>query len=148
MIAAAGRGSMRLLTSRTFWIIVILIIVGIIIYRKSDYFLQRAGSRLGKQVGDWQAGTITDGRKKDLETIAHRLYGEIYSFTKQGEGGTIAALQMTNTLNDNELLYVAKFYEDSTGADNSLWFDVDDEWLPQTSSDEVLMSRLSQLGMK
>lgn len=148
LIEAAGKGSMKLLTSRTFWIIVILVIVAIIIYRKSDYFLAKAKSRLGQQTGDWQEGTITEGRKADLETLAERMYAEIYSFTKQGEGGTIAALQMTNTLNDNELLYLARYYEDHTGAENSLWFDIDDEWLPQTSSDETLMARLSALGMK
>lgn len=149
LLSAAGAGSMKLLTSKTFWIVLGLIVLAIIIWRYSDRIITKGESRLGPQTGDWQEGTITEGRKKQLEDLAQTLYNDIYgSFNSSGDG-SVPSMGKAAALNDNELLYLARYYENNLSQNgNSLWFDVDEEWLPFTSEDEGLMSRLADIGMK
>lgn len=147
IVSAAGSGSMKLLTSRTFWIVIALIILAIIIWRYSDRFITKAESRLGPQTGDWQEGTITEGRKNYLQELAKELYRVIYGWAWESE--KIAAMRKASALNDNELLFLARHYENDLSENgNSLWFDADEELMAYTSADEDLMGRLSDIGMK
>ncbi len=146
----AGQGAMKLLQSKWFWIIVGSIIAFIVIRRYWDKISTKVDSRLGPQYGDWQEGTITAGRKVQLEGYAKDVYDMLACFwqcdwTDVGEK-TLAKIAY---LNDNELEYVARYYEQYV-SDNgqSLYEDVEEEWLPGTSVDDDLEHRLSKLGLK
>ena len=149
LITAAGAGSMRLLTSRTFWIVVALLILAIIIWRYSDRIITKGASRLGQQTGDWQEGTITEGRKAQLQKMANDLYTAIYNTSAVPANARTTLMASAAALNDNELLYLARYYEDNLSENkNSLWFDTDEEWMAGVSADENLMTRLAAIGMK
>lgn len=147
LVAAAGRGAMRLLSNKWFWIILGSIVALILIRRYWGKISSKVGSRLGPQYGDWQEGTITDGRKKELEKFAQNIYDVLacgYCMV-----GAEDDLLKAAALNDNELEYLARFYEQYV-SDNgeTLYEDVDDEWLPATDADEDLLTKLDRLGLK
>ena len=146
IIAAAGAGASRLLRNKWFWIILFSIIALIIIRRYWDKMSTKVGSRLGPQHGDWQQGTITEGRKAQLQKYAQDVYDVLACWYCLSGGEK--QLQKLAYLNDNELEYVARYYEQNV-SDNkeSLYHDIDDEWLGGTDVDESILTRLNQLGL-
>lgn len=142
----AGKIAGQLLKNKWFWIILAAVVIFIILRRKSDKIITKVDSRLGAQSGDWQEGTITEGRKRELEQYAQDVY-DILACWYCMEGGE-AELSKLQYLNDNELEYAARYYEDFVNDDETLYEDVDDEWLPATDIDDKLLTRLSKLGLK
>lgn len=137
---------MKLFKNKWFWIILISIIVLIFIRRNWSKWSFKAKGRFGPQHGDWQPGTITDARKSVLEGLARELYDAIYS----GWGATIERGPIFNKvayLNDNELEYTANYYKSAITKTNSLYYDVDEEYMPYSNSDEELMAKLSAIGV-
>lgn len=147
--ATAGNAAIKILTNKWFWIIVGSIVAFIIIRRYWQKWSTKVESRLGPQYGDWQEGTITAGRKKELEGYAADVYEALACFWCNHATVAEPALSEVAYLNDNELEYVARYYEEYISDNNqSLYDDVDEEWLPATSVDADLMHRLSKLGLK
>ncbi len=149
VVAAAGKGAMRLMSSKWFWIILGSIVAFIIIRRYWQKMQSKVESRLGPQYGDWQEGTITSGRKSELESYASDVYEALACFWCNHLDVAEPALAKIAYLNDNELEYVARYYEQYVSDDNqTLYEDVDEEWLGLTSVDDDLLHRLSKLGLK
>jgi len=146
-VAMAGKGAMRLMSNKWFWIILGSLVAFLIIRRYWKKISSKVDSRLGTQYGDWQEGTITSGRKSQLEGYAQDVY-DILACWYCIEGAE-SQLGKVAYLNDNELEYVARYYEQYV-SDNgqTLYEDVDEEWLPAISTDEDLLSRLNKLGLK
>lgn len=143
-VAAAGTQAVgffgRLFRSKTFWLVFFIIVVLWIIWRNQD----RIKQFFGRTRADFQPGSITEGRKSELEALANDAYNAIYGVF----GDTGDTLERVNALNDNELVYLAKFYKKALTKGSSLYKDVDDEFMPWDKVDEQLMGRLSQLNMK
>jgi len=136
----------RLLKNKWFWIILGTIVAIIIIRRYWDKVSTKVGSRLGPQHGDWQEGSITTGRKKELEKYAQDVY-DVLACWDCASGGE-KQLQKLAYLNDNELEYVARYYENYVGdGGETLYHDIDDEWLAGTDVDDNLLTRLNKLGL-
>jgi len=147
VVAMAGKGAMKLLTNKWFWIIVGSLIAFLIIRRYWQKISSRVESRLGPQYGDWQEGTITSGRKKELEKYAQDVY-DVLACWYCVVGGQ-EQISKIAYLNDNELEYTARYYEQFVSdKGQSLYDDVDEEWLPDTDVDDHLLTRLSKLGLK
>lgn len=141
----AGDAAMKLLQNKWFWIILGGIILFIIIRRKWGKFTEKASSRLGAQYGDWQEGTISEARKSQVEGLAEELYDALASWY---EWEAESELMQINALNDNELEYAARHYEEHlTNGKQSMYDDIDEEWLPATDMDEKVMTRLKRLGL-
>ena len=149
VVAAAGKGAKRLMSNKWFWIILGSIVAFIIIRRYWKKMQSKVESRLGPQYGDWQEGTLTSGRKAVLEGYAGEVYEALACVWCDHLDVAEEPLSKIAYLNDNELEYVARYYEEYV-SDNkeSLYEDVDEEWLPGTSTDEDLLHRLSKLGLK
>lgn len=145
--SAAGKGAMNLMKNKWFWIILGCLVAFIIIRRYWNKISSKVDSRLGPQYGDWQEGTITPGRKKELESYAQDVYDVLACW--YCIDGADQELRKLAYLNDNELEYAARYYEQYV-SDNgeTLYEDVDDEWLGAISTDEDLLSRLNKLGLK
>lgn len=147
--AIAQKGAQQtqaLMRNRKFWIIVIVIILLIVANRYWQKWRVKADSRLGRQYGDWQEGTITEGRKSELEQYAQDVYDALAIWLPIDIGDVLAKVAY---LNDNELEYVARYYEEYVSDDNqTLYEDVDEEWLGATSVDEDLLTSLDRLGLK
>ncbi len=139
---AAGQIGKNILTSKLFWIIVVIILVLYLANRHWD----KIRGNVGRIRGDFQPGGITDKRKGELEALADELYRVIYSTATETWRYTV--YEKANALNDNELLYLGKYYKQSKTGGTSLYRDIDDEWMPFSSIDEQLMSRLAQLKLR
>jgi len=147
VIKVVGSGSKRLLSNKWFWIILASVIALIIIIRYYNKISTKVESRFGTQYGDWQEGTITSSRKKELEGYAQDVYDILACW--YCARGAEDELQKLLYLNDNELEYTARYYEKFVSDDGeTLYHDVDDEWLAATDADNKLLTRLSKLGLK
>ncbi|MBN4061665.1 hypothetical protein JYU20_00525 [Bacteroidales bacterium AH-315-I05] len=146
-----------ILKNRWFWIAVV-ILIALILLNKYGRLIKVWLSPIR---GDFQPGGITDKRKQELEDLASVAHSAIYSSTGNisipipipafgyisgGETDVEEVLNKINTLNDNELYYVANYYKKSLTKGNSLYKDIDDEWMPFVNIDEKLMARLTELS--
>ena len=127
-----------------YWLCILIGVVALIIiisiWRNWDKIQSRY---LSKKTGDWQSYAITDKRKADLQLLAEDTYDKIH-----GIGGLSSIhLDKLLSINDNELEYMAKYYENQL-SEESLWTDIDDEWLPATNKDEQLQQKLDNLGLR
>ena len=109
---------------------------------KAKGFIQ--GTFMGVQ-GDNVYAPISDERKVILEQMAEGVHGLIYG-TDWGNELT-PALGNLNALPDNELTYVAQYYGSFLSA-NSLYYDIDYEWLFTTDEDEKILARLSAMNLQ
>jgi hypothetical protein len=130
---------LKLFKSKWFWIGLVLVIVAFLIWRNWD----KIKSRFGRVRGDFQAGGISDQRKGELEKLAEELHRE----NTDNKGDFVATCKLKN-LNDTEIDYVARYYEDAITRGSSLYEHTDDRWGAMTDCDEDLMSILSRLGLK
>ena len=129
----------NILKNKWFWIGLIVVIMLWVLWRNWD----KIKSRFGRVRGDFQPEPITTKRKGDLESLAKSAYDSIYNAL----GDTGDTLAQVNALNDTELDYLARYYEDAITRGNSLHEDVDNEFMPWDDVDESLMGKLNRLGL-
>lgn len=140
MNKAAGKG-LEVMQNRWFWIAV-AIIVAYFIFRNP---IRRAWQRLtAVDRGDYTgAGAVlSDADKQRLRQLAMDLHSAI-----EGSGFLSRERVMSQALalSDTMLRFLAQEYA-ANGA-NSLYQDIDDEWMPGTDVDERLMQRLRAISM-
>lgn len=119
--------------------IILAIVVIIIIWKFWDRikgFFRRTYGHYGQEVPEY--------RKVQLEQIATQAKAAIYDPTTLS-GTKAEILNQIFAINDDELLYLAKYYK-TIAQGNSLYMDIDDEFLPGIEIDEKLMARLAALG--
>ncbi len=133
---------LKLVKNKWFWIILGSIIV-LLILRKNWVYIK---AKFSKSYGDFSGEPILDARKTELEGMASNLYNEIYELSTGTTGSRSTAMDMISGLNDDELLYTARYYKKALTRGNSMYIDVDNELMPFTNSDETLMRRLSKIG--
>ena len=143
--AQAGQAAGKLLQNKWFWIILGAVILLVIVNRKWDKFMTKTRGRLGRQEGDWQPASITEGRKVTIESMAKDLQRSLDNFWEWESSSEIEALL---ALNDNELEYAARYFEDVlTRGEQSMYEAVEEERLFGTNSDDQLEARLMALGL-
>ena len=130
---------LNLVKNKWFWIGLAALIVIFYLWRNWD----KIKSRLGRVRGDFQPSGISEKRQGELEKLAEELHGE----NTDNKGDFIATCKIIK-LNDSEIDYVARYYEDAITRGTSLHEDTDDRWGAFTDCDEDLMSILSRLGLK
>lgn len=130
---------LKIVKNKWFWIGLGLLIIIFYVWRNWD----KLKSKFGVITGDFQPGDITDKRKGTLESLAQDTYDSIYSAT----GDTGDTLEKVNALNDSELDYLARYYKKALTRGNTLYEDVDDEFMPWDDVDETLMGKLNRLGL-
>ena len=138
-IAGAG---VKLLKSKVFWIVLGSIIL-IIIINKNRYKIKAWFKPIDIDLETGEKIHITDERKVELKKVASNIYTAIYSTLHTGRKLTFkAALALT----ENELDFMAKHYKQQVSGGNTLYEDVDNEWMPSTDLDEQLMAKLNKIN--
>ncbi len=130
----------KVVRNKWFWIILVIIII-LLVFRRHWNWLK---AKLGRSYGDFTGQAIPEEKKGDLKSLSENIYEEIYATF----GNPTKFIKEANKLNDDELLYLARYYKSALTRKTSLYTDVDDEYLPFTSEDEALMLRLSKLGLR
>jgi hypothetical protein len=137
----------NILTNKIFWYGLGGLILLYILYRNWSKIKQFFGKDYGVYSsggGTYTPAGIPDGRKGELETLAKELYDKIYGVTTFTDKET--SFIKANSLNDTELKYLAQYYKSALTRSDSLYHDVDSEWMPFSSEDENLLARLSALN--
>ena len=127
------------------WIVLLLIAILLIAYiRRNWYKFSQLFHPRDIDLEPGETLEITPEREKYIESIAQRLYSDIYNTPWTGHNGDIyeEALGLT----DNELFYMTKFYKRSVSGGNSLAEDIQGELYPFTDSPTTLMARLNKIG--
>lgn len=137
---AAGAVALRLVKNKWFWIILGAIIL-ILIIRKNWRYIR---AWFSPSKGDFTGAPINPERKAWLESRAEELHKYLsqWGFTSD----TDSVLKEIQNVNDDELLYLAKYYKSALTRGNSLYVDIDNKWMPFYGSDEKLLARLSKIG--
>jgi len=87
---------------------------------------------------------ISDARKEYLRGLVDSLYDSIYCvFCTRGY--FFDEVNKVLGLNDSELILFNKYYGEKS--DNTLYFDVDWEFAPESSADDDLLGRLEELNI-
>lgn len=95
----------------------------------------------GKSGGDYTEPPVESSRY--ISDLANRLYTVIYNpIATSGDKETLLIEALK--LNDADLEKLANEYKQKSG--NSLYKDVDDEFLPFITQDEDIMARLKELN--
>ncbi len=153
VLGLAGKTAGTVLRSKWFWIAIGAFLVFLIIWKYRRFFQaskisQSAGEKdIIPKTKEDKPSDYAYSSKEEIETLANKLYNAIYD-PLGSEGTTIGLLEEANLLTDNELVYLSKHYRKFVTKDNWLYEDIDDEWLPLTSIDETVMTRLSTVGEK
>lgn len=137
----------NILTNKTFWYGLGGLILLFILYKNWAKIKQLFGKDYGTYSqggGGYAPAGIPDGRKAEIEALAQELYDKIYGVTTFTDKET--SFIKANALNDTELKYLAQYYKNALTRSDSLYHDVDSEFMPFTDEDEKLMSRLSALN--
>lgn len=137
----------NILTNKTFWYGLGGLILVYILYRNWSSIKQLFGKDYGVYSGDTGTYTpsgIPEQRQAELKALAQELYDKIYGVTTFTDKET--SFIKANALNDTELKFLAQYYKSALTRSDSLYHDVDSEFMPFTSEDETLLSRLSALN--
>ncbi len=96
--------------------------------------------------GDNVNAPISEIRKQTLNNLATEVHSAIYGVP--GFGYVESALENIYVLPDNELKYVAEYYQKTLNNNGkSLYYDIDYEWMPLDDVDDDIMSRLSAMNL-
>ena len=141
----------NILTNRTFWFGLGGLLLVYIIYRNWASIKQLFGKDYGVYGGSSTDGStsytstdIPQQRQAQLKDLAQELYDKIYGVTTFTDKET--SFVKANALNDTELKFLAQYYKNALTRSDSLYHDVDSEFMPFSSEDETLLSRLSALN--
>lgn len=131
----------KVVRNKWFWIGLAILIVILILRRYYPYLK----SKFARSYGDFSGEKITESRKTELETMAQDLYDKIYggyhSINTRSD-----LMHKVAAINDDELLYLSRYYKNAITRSNSLYKDISNEFMPFASGDQVLMSRLAKIG--
>ena len=126
----------------------IIIIVGIIIllwilWRKFGYKLTQARNVI---LLPGETGVISPNKRSEIESLGQLLYNDIYDTPVTGHvyAPYIAATQLT----DNELDYLAKYYNKYLGNGTSLYSDIDSQYYITSGEPAKLQARLAAMGQR
>lgn len=130
--------------ARTVLIIVAVLVLLFALWKNWDKVSRSFRRDRGR--GDQQAG-LNDDRMAELETLARRLYADIYS--SWWVARDVDAYRITVQLNDNELEYLARFYENTLASGTPLGRDIESEIYGSTLSgeDDRIIARLRTLAL-
>lgn len=132
-----------------------LILIGFVIVFFAfvlPWITKNVGGTLKKAFAKLSGGIIDDGtkgepisdiRKGEIKAQVTALYDAIYSWISW-EPDTIAALEFFLALPDNEAVFFVNEYEKLS--ENSMYYDVDWEFMPAFSADDEALARLKSLG--
>jgi len=140
---ALATGAMKVLSDKRFWIGV-AILIALLLAKK--YWNKLAGS-FQADYGDYDDGALQEARKNELEGLANELYTAMHDISFGSALDDDHLLQL-DQLTDRELKYVARFYKRAITRGVSLYQDINNEWMPFTDLDEMIMARLAQIGQK
>lgn len=127
-------------------LVILLILVAMYLLNKgSGKFKQFFQSTFRGIQGDNVNAPITDARKQWLEDLAQALYSEIYDWFGSNETIESILIQM-NSLPDSELAYIATYYNGFLST-NTLYYDIDWEFMPFEDVDDDIMARLSAMNL-
>jgi len=165
----AGQFAVTLLRNKFFWYAVIAIIVLIIIIRQwsnirelikkwtqpSDINIEAEEPLVNKEIGSeiittkgGETLTRKEAKEKQLKLLADEIYKSIYSSVSYPTFYRDEILEQINRITDTELEYLSKYYKKFLTQGVWLYTDIDNEFMPHTSIDETIMSRLSKIGQK
>lgn len=131
-----------ILKSKLFWIIISVIIVYIIVKRNWNHIANLGKPRFIEYETNAQGEVLnfSDDKKNRLKDLAERLYTQIYT----PFAGDSEVYNAVKYLNDQELLFLANYYKQAYKA--NIYTDIDDEFLPGTDSDDIILGRLKKMG--
>lgn len=135
--------NLKLLQNRRFWIIVIAIVLLVMTYRNWDRIIRF----FQKRDIDFEPGegiNISDIRKKQIQSIAERIYNDIYDTPFIGHN--ISPYEDALALTDNELLFLSTYYRKSLTRGTSLKDDIQSEVYTFTDVNNKLIQRLNKIG--
>lgn len=127
------------------WILLLVIALILILYiRRNWYKFSHLFTPRNIDLEPGESEVISEQRKRQIESIAQKLFTDIYNTPYSGHNGDVykEALSLT----DNELLYLAKFYKRSVSGGNTLYADIDSQWYVWIDSPTTLMARLNKIG--
>lgn len=131
------------LKSKLFWIIVSVVVAYIVIKRNWNHIANLGKPRFIEYETNAQGEVLnfSNDKKEKLRDLAERLYAQIYT-PFAGDSEVYTAVKY---LNDQELLFLANYYKQAYKA--NLYTDIDDEFLPGTDSDDIILGRLKKMGL-
>ena len=136
---------LRLLQNKWFWIAVAVLVAGILVLKHWTKITGWLGRTFGRDFGDYGNAPISDERQNELKTLARQAYNVIYGIDLTGSWQEVYIKLLA--LNDAELRFTARHYEQAITRGNSLSHDIDGELKPFTDLDEQLISRLHVLNL-
>lgn len=144
---AAGIGTMllRLLQNKWFWIAVAVLVTAILVLKHWTKITGWFGRTFGRDFGDYGNAAISAERQNELKTLARQAYNVIYGVDLTGSWQEVYTKMLA--LNDAELRFTARHYEQAITRGNSLSDDIDNELKPFTDLDEQLITRLRTLNL-
>lgn len=164
-----GQFAIILLKNKYFWYAVIAIIIFIIIVRQwgnitdwvkkwtqpSDVDIEEGeplvNKAVGKEIITTKGGDVLtrkEAKEKQLEFLADEIYKSIYASASYPTFYRDEVLEQINQVTDTELKYISKYYKKFLTQGVWLYTDIDSEFMPHTSIDETVMSRLSKIGQR
>lgn len=136
-----------LVKNKYFWIGLLALILIFILWKNSARIKSYFSRLIGKSEGDYQPYGITEQRKLELQALAQKVYEGVNTYSVTTRAEFYDTLDAVNAINDNELEYLAKYYEKNV-SESSLYADIDDEWMPGGDIDEKILTRLKVLNLQ
>lgn len=141
----------KILTNPRTWIGLAILMVAIAIYRNGPRWWQQLKRRdLGNYTGQ-EPVKDNPAREAELQQMAADTYTALHSVLMLSgvtATGREFQLELLLGLNDTELRYVARYYENTANPEGvSLKQDVNDEWMPFSDVKQRLVSRLNKLAL-
>lgn len=88
---------------------------------------------------------ISDERKVFLNDLAKNLRTAIYSYGATFDSSRESLMGRLMAINDKELIYTNAHYK--TLGTNTMFYDIENEWMPFTEVDDNLLNRLRELNI-
>ncbi len=135
----AGAIATKALTSRTFWIVVLVLLIVFIVWKSWAYI----EALFKRDVTDYtQDAALSEARKRELDQLAQQLFAEMDGWNANPWNRPV--LDQVNQLNNTELRYLAGRYPSYSNGE-TLKDAIDSESIPG-DVDAVLISRLSAMN--
>lgn len=140
---------LKVARSKMFWLVVGTIVLILLLYHNWPFIKNKLFNKPtvnfneGEPVGFTAGSGIPDYRKKQLQKLAQDVYIDIWHTPWTGHDHA-AYTSITNSVTDNELIYLSKYYKTLTDGE-SLWVSIDDQWFLAKDGSN-LQTRLSAIG--
>lgn len=136
----------KILTSRTFWVVVIVLVLAFIVYRNWNRWVSRLTARDQGNYSGQSAPNEAD--KARIQQVASELRSVFYGllpFTISGDPRDRAAEKVL-AMNDSDVRYLANYYE-QIAEGNSLLSDVQSEYTWYGDVKQKLIAKLLQINV-